>query len=110
MASCGFVLAWGFAWIVGLCVRERLGGLEACCVFALVFPLFALVFVLVFFFFAFVVLGLSSCLPCLFLCPCGVCVFFFPYGWSGKKKGRKGFAPCVLSSFIVGLLYPHKFV
>ena len=42
---------------------------------------------------------LSSCLPCLFLCHCGVCVFFFPFGLYAKRKG----APCwcVLSCPVV---------
>ena len=39
--------------------------------------------------FVFVVLGLSSCLPCLFLCACGLCCFLFPYGLYAKRKGAK---------------------
>ena len=61
--------------------------------------------------FAFVILGLSSCLPCLFLCPCGVCVFFFPFGLYAKRKG----APCwcvlacpVVGCFIWLLLYTPR--
>ena len=95
---------WGF------CVRERLGGFMSCGVFAPVFILLSSAFLLlclcfsslpIFWGFAFVVLGLSSFLPflsCLLLCPLWLLLFLFPLRmYTDKKKGRKGFAPCVLS-------------
>ena len=80
---------WGF------CVREWLGGLEACGVFASVFLLLSLCLLS---FYALCLSSgalplLSSCLPCLFLCPCGflcVLLFLFPFRAIRKKKGRKG--------------------
>ena len=69
-------------------------------VFAFLFVLFAPAFISFPAFLACpLVLCLSSCLPCLFLCPCGVCVFFFPFGLYAKRKG----APCwcVLSCPVV---------
>ena len=93
---------WGF------CVREWLGGLEACSVFASVFLLLCLYFV------RFYLLCLSSgalplllsacplCLLCLSLWPCGLCCcFLFPFGIYAKRKGAKCF--CVLSCPVVGL-------
>ena len=91
---------WGF------CVRERLGGFMSCGVFAFLFVLFAPAFISFPAFLACpLVLCLSSCLPCLFLCHCGVCVFFFPFGLYAKRKG----APCwcVLACSVVGLFRCH---
>ena len=72
---------WGF------CVRERLGGLKACCVFTSIFPLLCLPFHLFTCFLSFTLSALFwlsfACplaLSCLFLCPCGLCCFFFPCG------------------------------
>ena len=122
-----FVWVEVFAWIVWLlcaCGVRRLKGLWRVCLYFVLFcplscPLFcplscpfALVFAFLFVLFApaFIsfpaflacplVLCLSSCLPCLFLCHCGVCVFFFPFGLCAKRKG----APCwcVLSCPVVG--------
>lgn len=86
---------WGF------CVREWLGGLKACGVFALLFILFAFRFIFLpcFWGFAFVVLCLSSC----FLV--GLCILFFPCGLYAKKKGRKVFP---LASSLV-LLWVFRF-
>ena len=108
MGLCGLRALRGL-W--GFCVRERLGGLKACGVFAFVFPLFAFPFVL----FAFFLSSLYSLCPSLFwlsfACPIVLsCLFLwslllfpFPFRTTRKKKGRKGFALCVLSSFVVGL-------
>ena len=55
---------------------------------------------------AFLLFVLFSCplaLSCLFLCPCGSLGFLFPLRTIRKKKGRKGFAPCVLSSCVVSV-------
>ena len=93
----------------GLCVRERLGGLETCSVFASIFPLLCLYFIHfsssspIFWGFAFVVLFLSSCLPCLFLCPCGFLLFLFPLRTTRKKKGRAVLVRPLLSC--CGLVY-----
>ena len=88
------VCLYGFGVLLGLCgfcAREVFGGLEACGVFAFLFVLFAPAFISFPAFLACpLVLCLSSCLPCLFLCHCGVCVFFFPFGLCAKRKG----APC----------------
>ena len=83
---------WGF------CVREWLGGFGACCVFALVFPLFALIF------HSFALL-LSSCFascPFTFFALVVFVVSFSLSDYTDKKKGRKGFAPCVLLCPVVG--------
>ena len=63
--------------LCGFCVRERLGGLEACCVFAFLFILFVLLplsFCLSFYLFApaFVLLSLCFCVcyPLLVLLSC----------------------------------------
>ena len=87
---------WGF------CVRVELGGLEACCVFAPVFHLLPISFCLSFCLFAPV---LSLCISS-WLCLCcprlvsfvalSLCLLF-PFRTIRKKKGRKGFARCVLS-------------
>ena len=76
---------WGF------CAHVWLGGLEARGVFASVFILLCLCFssLPVFWGFAFVVLCLFSCLPCLFLCGC--CCFLFPFGICAKREGAKCF-------------------
>lgn len=107
---------WGF------CVREWLGGFMACCVFALLFLLFASVFLLfasvcllslpIFWGFAFVVLGLSSCLPCLLLCLCGfVCavVSFSLSDYAQKERAQYLASSRVLLLFSFSLLYfPFK--
>ena len=109
----------GLCWLgalrglCGFCVHERLGGLEACGVFALVFrffSVFAPVFVLLscllslllsfwlsFSLFAPVVFCLSSCLvfPALSLW------FLFPFRTIRKKKGRKVFLRPLLSCCVV---------
>ena len=101
----------------GLCgfyVREWLGGLEACGVFCLSFssfilfcpllcsfrPALVLLSWLALLLGFFPLLVLLSCLSFL----CGLLLFPFPLR-TICKKGRKGFAPCVLSSFVVCLLY-----
>lgn len=77
--------------LCGFCVRERLGGFGACGVFALVFPLFALVlsfypaFVLCFVLCPCVCFPSRSC--CLLLSLC-LCCFFFPYGLYAKKGAK----------------------
>ena len=97
--------------LCGFCAREVFGGLKACGEFASILSLSPMFYLFcirfsssspIFEGFAFVILGLSSCLPCLFLCHCGVCVFFFPYGICAKRKGA---IPCVLSCPVVCLLY-----
>ena len=76
--------------LCGFCVREWLGGLEACCVFASVFILLCLYFIRfsssspIFRGFAFVVLGLSSCIVFVALWVC--CCFFFPFGLYAQKE------------------------
>ena len=94
MGLCGFGALLG---LCGFCAREVFGGLKACGEFASILSLSPMFYLFcirfsssspIFEGFAFVILGLSSCLPCLFLCHCGVCVFFFPYGCMRKKKGR----------------------
>ena len=79
---------WGF------CAREVFGGLEACGVFAPIYPFICLPFIRfsaslpIFWGFVFVVLGLS-CLPVLFvLVSLWVLLFSFPYRTTRKKKGR----------------------
>ena len=100
--------------LCGFCARVELGGLKACGVFASILSLSPMFYLFcirfsssspIFEGFAFVILCLSSCLPCLFLCHCGVCVFFFPFGLYAKRKG----APCwcVLSCPVVGLFRCH---
>ena len=84
---------WGF------CARVELGGLKACGVFAFLFVLFLLLF---FFFFvcfpALLVLFTSLVYLCYLCGSLGVLLgFLFPFRAIRKKKGRKGFAPCVLS-------------
>ena len=111
-------LAWfgGFVWVclvwvlfvacVALyaCGVKRIKGLRRIC---LSFSLFALLFVLL----SLCLLSLACSLACL-VCSCVFVVFVFSFSLADytQKKGRKGFAPCVLSSCVVGLLYPHKFV
>ena len=96
---CGFVLAWWFAWLVWLCVREWLGGFGACCVFALVFPLFAsrfisLLLLLSLFLLSLLVLLSSACpLACL-VCSC---VFVGVVSFSLSDKTKK--SAFVLRSF-----------
>ena len=110
-AVCGVCvgLCWLYAsrGLCGFCVRVELGGLKACCVFCLSFirfssslPFFSslyLLFVLYLVCFVLVVFCLSSCLVFpLLLC---LCVFFFPFGRTDKKKGRNFLRPllCVVS-------------
>ena len=113
-----FSAVWGFRvglcrllalrGLCGFCVREWLGGLEACCVFASVFILLCLYFIRfsssspIFRGFAFVVLGLSSCIVFVALWVC--CCFFFPFGIYAKRKGAK---VCPLRPLLscCGLLY-----
>lgn len=76
----------------GFCVREQLGGLKACSVFAFVFILLHLcllwfcLFVLSFVLSAPVVLGLSSCV--VFVALWVWLLFLFPFRYMRKKKGR----------------------
>ena len=109
----------GLRGLCGFCARVELGGLKAHGVFASIysficlrFSSFILVFALllcslhIFWGFVFVVLGLSSCLPCLFLCGCGFlwvccCFLFFPFGLYAKKKGRKVFASSLALLWVV---------
>ena len=100
---------WGF------CVREWLGGFGACGVFAPVFILLPISFCLSFYLFApaFVLLSLCFCIcsPLLvlflvfpfLLCLCG---FFFPFGCTGKKKGRAVLVRPLLSC--CGLVMQNK--
>lgn len=93
---------WGF------CVREWLGGFGACCVFALVFPLFAIVFLLLSCFCPLLCL-VSLCLLsflapivfCLFSC---LCCFFFPFGLYAKERAQR-FCPLCPLFVCCGLLY-----
>ena len=93
---------WGF------CVREWLGGFGACCVFALLFVLLSFRFPLLSCFRPALLLGFLPCLLCCFFGFVGwflclvVLLFLFPFRTIRKKKGRKGFAPCVLSSCVAG--------
>ena len=92
---------WGF------CVRVELGGLKACGVFASVFIL--LLLLLSRFLLCLLVLLSSACPLSLWLIlgflSFGVVVSFsLSDGFRHKKKGRKGFAPCVLSSCVVCVL------
>ena len=85
---------------VAFCARVELGGLEACGVFASVFLSFPLYLPYVFPLF---VLWLSSFTLVVFCCSLSwfVLCFLFPLRYMRKKKGHKGFAPCVLSSCVV---------
>ena len=88
--GCGCVFVWveGFALIVGLlcaCIVRRFWGLWRVCPYFFLFSSSSPIFLG----FAFVVLGLSSCLFCLFLC---ACCFLFPFGICAKRKGAKCFA------------------
>lgn len=74
-------------------VRFSSSSLPAFCPFVLCFSSLH-----IFWGFAFIVLCLSCCLPCLFLCPC---VFFFPYGLYAKERAQR-FVPCVLARPVVG--------
>ena len=109
----GFSAVWAFRvglcclralrGLCGFCVREWLGGLEACGVFALLFVSFT----------SFFVLCHSLCFPpvalsvSLLLC---LCCCFFPYGLYVKRKGRKGFSlrplfVCCGLLYLVAALY-----
>ena len=101
---------WGF------CVREWLGGFMACGVFAPAFHLLPISFCLSFsslvflscfrpalllgFLFFVLFFVLLSCLVCSCVLVAFVVVSFSLTDYT-RKKGRKGFAPCVLSSFVV---------
>ena len=82
--------------LCGFCVRERLGGLEACCVFAPVFHLLPISFCLPFYLFAPALLWLSFACSLLFAFALFVSLWlfvrwwccFFPFGCTDKKKGR----------------------
>ena len=87
-ACVGLFVLRALRGLCGFCARVGLGGLKACGVFASVF------------------LSFSLCLPFVSPClssgfPCGSLCFLFPLRTIRKKKGRKGFAPCVLSSCVV---------
>ena len=75
----------------------------ACCVFASVFLLLLLCLPP----FMLVVLLCSGCLSlssCIVFVALWVWLLFpFPFRTIRKKRGRKGFAPCVLSSCVVGV-------
>ena len=83
--------------LCGFCTRVELGGLKACCVFAFRFLLLLLCLPP----FMLVVLLCSGCLSlssCIVFVALWVWLLFpFPLRYIRKKKGRKGFAPCVLS-------------
>ena len=100
MGLCGLRALLG---LCGFCTRVELGGLKACGVFAFVFLLLLLCLPP----FMLVVLLCSGCLSlssCIVFVALWVWLLFpFPFRTTRKKKGRKGFAPCVLSSFVVGL-------
>ena len=95
-------------WSLYACGVRRFYGLLRVC---LSFYPFASVFALILSFCPF-----CSCCPLLVLLPSlfvlvslwvfvWVIVSFSLTDYETKKKGRKGFAPCVLSSFVVYLLY-----
>ena len=90
---------------MGLCVRERLGGLKACSVFALLFVLLVLVFILLpcFWGFAFVAPWLVLLSALFVLVSLWVLLFLFPFRTMRKKKGRKVFLRPLLSR--CGLVY-----
>ena len=107
-----FSAVWGFrvglcrfGALRGFCARVELGGLEACCVFASVSILLCLYFIRfsssspIFRGFAFVVLGLSSCIVFVALWVC--CCFFFPFGLYAQKERAQRFVPCVLACPVV---------
>ena len=83
--------------LCGFCVREWLGGLKACGVFAPVFHLLPISFCLSFYLFTcFLSFTLSALFWLSFACPfvlsclfLGLCVFFFPFGLHAKRKGAK---------------------
>ena len=89
---------WGF------CVRERLGGLKACCVFASLFVLLPFFFcscvclLLCWLSFFALVVFLCSLALSLWLFGCGCC-FLFPFGLYAKRKGAP--CRCVLSSIVI---------
>lgn len=106
---CGFCCLGDLRGLWGFCTRVELGGYMTCGVFASLLSVFPLLcplscplscpFVPVFASFyarcpSLLWLSLFVLLHCL-------CVFFFPFGLYAKKKGRKGFAPCVLSSCVM---------
>ena len=91
-------------WLLCACGVRRIKDLRRVCLYFIRFSLFVLAFVLV----SLCLLCFACPLACLvYLCyPCGfLCVLLFPFPlrYMCKKKGRKGFAPCVLSSFVVSV-------
>ena len=100
-ACVGLCCSGALRGLWGFCTRERLGGLKACCVFAPVFLLLLLCLPP----FMLVVLLCSGCLSlssCIVFVALWVWLLFpFPFRTTRKKKGRKGFALCVLSSCVV---------
>ena len=97
-ARVGLFVLGALRGLCGFCVREWLGGLEARCVFAFVFPIFCLSFCLFPCFLSFV-LRWSGCLSFPLVCPlvlsflsCFGFVFSFSLAVYTQKKGRKGFA------------------
>ena len=110
----GLCCLGGLRGLCGFCTRVELGGLKACGVFASVFPLLCPAFILVALLFLLLSFRfpLLSCFrlalllgffPLLVLFLCGL-LFPFPLRTiCAKKKGRKGFAPCVLASCYVCL-------
>ena len=102
--SCGFVLFWWFAWLVGLlcaCGVRRIKGLRRICLsfypfrscFSSSLPIFLALSLL-----------LSAC-PLVLSFMFWLCVFFFPFGIYAKRKG----APCwcVLSCPVVVALWVY---
>ena len=93
--------------LCGFCVREWLGGLKACGVFAFLLSVFHLLcscFSLLSFCPALLVLFASLVYLCYLCGSLGALLgFLFPLRTIRKKKGRKGFALCVLSSCVVSV-------
>ena len=87
--------------LCGFCTRVELGGFRACCVFAFLFSPFVSVFALLLCTLP-ALLWLSSCLVLfVFVSLWLLSLFPFPLRTTRKKKGRKGFALCVLSCLVV---------
>ena len=106
------MLSWCVARLVGLlyaCGVRRLYDLWRVSLnLSLYSPFFLslyLPFVLRLVCFALVVFWLSSCLVLFVLVSLWLLLLFpFPLRYIRKKKGRKGFAPCVLSSCVIDLV------
>ena len=100
---CGFGALRG---LYGFCARVELGGLKACCVFASVFILLCLYFIRfsssspIFWGFAFVVLGLSSCIVFVALWVW----LLFPFPFRTKRKRAQLFCALSLLGFGVFIL------